>query len=323
MARAPYTVALVGCGGIGYAFGRGWQGSGALSHFHAFAAHPAFRVAGAADPDPAARRELAEAHGLPVFAEAGELLAACPADVVVLAAPDHTHPALLRRIADYRPRAVLCEKPLAPSLAEAEALARLYEDAGIGLCVNYSRRFLPEYADLRELLARGGLGRLQSALIYYSRGLRHNASHYLDLLLWWFGEPERVLVEGRRPGMSPDDPSVSLFLGYAAGLEVRLVALEDGALRINEIDLVGATGRLRLDTLGELTREALAPHPDYPGLEIFAPAESRQVDLNQALPQAAEALRRWLDGEAELVSGPRDSVALHRLLDRIAKNATY
>lgn len=325
MARAPHRVALVGCGGIGYAFGRARKdgpGGGALSHFQAFSEHPAFRVVGVADPDPAARGEIAHMHGVPAFAEAGELLDACRADVVVIAAPDHTHPALLRQIAPFRPRAVLCEKPLAQSLAEAEALAKLYEDAGIALCVNYSRRFLPGYAALRELLASGGLGRLQSALIYYSRGFRHNASHYLDLLLWWFGEPKSIITDGRRPGLSPDDPSLSLTLGYPDGLEVRLVALEDGALRINEMDIIGSTGRLRLDTLGELTRFALTEHPDYPGLQIFAPAERRSLDLNLALPAAAETLRLWLEGAGALTSTAQDSLALHRLMDRITQEDT-
>lgn len=325
MAHAPHTVALVGCGGIGYAFGRARKdgmGHGALSHFQAFATNPGFRIVGVADPDPAARREIAEGHGVPAFAEAGELLAACPADVVVIATPDHTHPALLRQIAQFRPRAVLCEKPLAQSLAEAEELAKLYEDAGIALCVNYSRRFLPEYAAMRELLASGGLGRLQSVLIYYSRGLRHNASHYLDLLLWWFGGPQTIQTGGRRPGLSPDDPSLSLTLSYPDGLEVRLVGLEDGALRINEIDIIGASGRLRLDTLGELTRFALAEHPDYPSLQVFALAERRSVDLNQALPAAAETLRLWLEGAGTLTSTAQDSLALHRLLDTITQEDT-
>lgn len=322
MTGAPHDVVLLGCGGIGYRFGRGRDGLGALSHFHAILAQPRLRLAAVADPDPEVRGEIARLHGLPAFAKAQELFSACPAQAAVIAAPDRTHPELLRLAADQGLRAVLCEKPLAGALAEAEELVGLLERAGTTLCVNYSRRFLPEYADMRRLMAAGELGRLESLLVYYSRGFRHNASHYLDLLLWWLGEPERVRVDGSRPGIAPDDPTLSVTLAYADGLEARLVGLSDGALRINEIDIIGTQGRMTLDTLGALTRYSPAALPGYPGLTAFAPKESRQVELDQALPNAAAHLADLLDGVAGPVSGGRHSLALHRLMDRILMEDT-
>jgi predicted dehydrogenase len=319
---APHSVVLLGCGDIGYRFGRGWEGSGALSHFHAILAQPRLRLVGVADPDPTVRREIARLHGLPAFTTAEELFSACPAEAAVIAAPDQTHPELLRHAAAHGLRAVLCEKPLASSLAEAEELVRLLEDAGAALCVNYSRRFLPEYEDMRRHMAAGELGRLESLLIYYSRGFRHNASHYLDLLLWWLGEPMRVRVDGRRPGISPDDPTLSLTLGYADGLEARLVGLSDGTLRINEIDIIGTRARMTLDTMGTLTRCSPAEHPDYPGLTVFVPGHAARADLNQALPNAAAHLADVLDGAAKPLSTGRDSLALHRLMDRILREDT-
>ena len=322
MTGAPHGVVLLGCGGIGYRFGKGWKGAGALSHLHAILAQPRLCLLGVADPDPEVRAEITRLHGLPAFATAQELFSACPAQAAVIAAPDRTHPELLRLAAGHGLRAVLCEKPLAGSLAEAEELVGLLERAGALLCVNYSRRFLPEYVDMRRRMAAGDLGRLESLLVYYSRGFRHNASHYLDLLLWWLGEPERVRVDGKRPGIAPDDPTLSVTLAYADGLEARLVGLSDGALRINEIDIIGTRGRLTLDTLGALTQYSPAAHPDYPGLAVFAPKRAARADLNQALPNAAAHLADLLDGAAEPVSTGRDSLALHRLMDRILMEDT-
>ncbi|SNS11648.1 myo-inositol 2-dehydrogenase / D-chiro-inositol 1-dehydrogenase [Humidesulfovibrio mexicanus] len=322
MAGAPHGVVLLGCGGIGYRFGRGRNGLGALSHLHAILAQPRLRLLGVADPDPATRAEIARLYGLPAFATAQELFSACPAQAAIIAAPDRTHPELLRLAAAQDLRAVLCEKPLAGSLAEAEELVGLLERAGAALCVNYSRRFLPEYADMRRRMAAGELGRLESLLVYYSRGFRHNASHYLDLLLWWLGEPERVRMDGKRPGITPEDPTVSVTLAYADGLEARLVGLSDGVLRINEIDVIGTRGRLTLDTLGALTHYSPAALPDYPGLTAFTPDAPRQVALDQALPNAAAHLADVLDGAALPVSTGRDSLALHRLMDRILMEDT-
>ena len=103
-------------------------------------------------------RALAAEFGVPSFAELDALLAHPAVDAVDIATAVETH-------RDYALRAaasgkhVLCQKPLAPSFAEAVALVRDCEAAGVRLMVNENWRWRPWYRATRDLLDRGAIGR--------------------------------------------------------------------------------------------------------------------------------------------------------------------
>jgi predicted dehydrogenase len=87
-----------------------------------------------------------------------------------------------------------CEKPLALSYEDVQQIVSLYKEKNIYLQVNFTRRFLKEFYEIEKIISDGKLGQLESVTFYYSRGLIHNASHYLDLINWFIGETEQNLV---------------------------------------------------------------------------------------------------------------------------------
>ncbi len=80
---------------------------------------------------------------------------------VVIAAATDAHPTLLRAAVDAG-LAVFCEKPLAPSAAEAARLARDVEGHGERIQIGYPRRFDAGFVMAREALGSGRLGWLHS-----------------------------------------------------------------------------------------------------------------------------------------------------------------
>jgi predicted dehydrogenase len=102
-------------------------------------------------------RALAAEHGVPSFGELDALLAHPAVDAVDIATAVETH-------RDYALRAakagkhVLCQKPLAPSFAEAVSLVRDCEAAGVGLMVNENWRWRPWYRAARDLLDCEAIG---------------------------------------------------------------------------------------------------------------------------------------------------------------------
>jgi predicted dehydrogenase len=160
------------------------------------------------DPDAARARELAGRFGVEhVCGELDELLR-LDLDVVVVASPNATHAPTC--IAALRSGAhVLCEKPLATSVAEAEAMARAAEESGRELMVAFANRFRPEVAALRTAMRERGLGGVESIRCgwlrrngipgvgtwFTSRALSGGGvlidlgSHLLDLAVWLSGRP--------------------------------------------------------------------------------------------------------------------------------------
>ena len=143
--RAPLRVALIGAGFI----------SG--QHAPAWVATPDARIVAICDVDIAratARRDQFAALGQPniaLYTSVEEMFASTQLDAVDIATRPETHHALVEAAAS-RGMAVLCQKPLAPSFAEAAAIVDVCQQAGVRFMVNEMWRFLPWFRDLRRLL---------------------------------------------------------------------------------------------------------------------------------------------------------------------------
>ena len=136
----------------------------ALSYVHALKAMPGVELI-AADPDGAAAPDDAP-RGAQLAAELGvayvdsydEAFAWGP-DAVVIAAETSRHRALVERAAAAGVH-VLCEKPLATTVADAVAMREACERAGVILMVAYPVRFAPGMRDAIAELQSGRLGRI-------------------------------------------------------------------------------------------------------------------------------------------------------------------
>jgi len=131
---------------------------------------------------------------------------------------------------------VLCEKPMAATVVECEAMIAAAAKSRALLAVGLFRRFFPVAQTIRDLVRRQPLGAVkrfeiseggpfnwpaQSASFFQkanSQGgvLADLGVHVLDLLLWWFGPPERVRYEDDTMGGL--EANCRLELAFAGGV---------------------------------------------------------------------------------------------------------
>jgi predicted dehydrogenase len=120
------------------------------------------RLVGLVSSSPARSASAAQSLGVEAAYDSVELLLADPAvDVVHIATPNATH----RELALAAIRAgkhVVCEKPLATSVADAAELVAAAATAGVVATVPFAYRFHPMVREARARLAGGGPGRLHS-----------------------------------------------------------------------------------------------------------------------------------------------------------------
>lgn len=161
-------------------------GFGAYAHLPALVAHPGFDVVAIASPtraaDIAKERNLAHA-----FTSCKEMLAGCELDAVVVAAPPFTHHEdVLAALAAGKH--VLCEKPFALSVAQAQEMLEASTRAGTACGVAHEFRFVPQRMALKQLVSNGHLAPLREIEITHLAGnLRTNGDRKRS---WWF-ERER------------------------------------------------------------------------------------------------------------------------------------
>ncbi|MCC7271380.1 MAG: Gfo/Idh/MocA family oxidoreductase [Alphaproteobacteria bacterium] len=142
--------------------GAGWVTEHHLDGYRALADRA--RVVAIADPSEAARARRAAAYAIPgIYADVGAMLAAERLDAVDVAVPREHHAAVCLAVAE-RGLPILCQKPLAPMLGEAEELVRRI-GGRVRLMVHENWRFRPHYRLMRRWLDEGRIGRPRQAVM--------------------------------------------------------------------------------------------------------------------------------------------------------------
>src|SRR5262249_29579637 len=118
---------------------------------------PRARVVAVCDPDPRKAGRRAEEFGVPAtYQDAEAMFGTETLDALDVASPRETHAAWVEAAAS-RGIDVLCQKPLTPTLADAEALVRRI-DGKARLMVHENWRFRPWYRELKRWIDQGELG---------------------------------------------------------------------------------------------------------------------------------------------------------------------
>src|SRR6201995_5260613 len=144
----------------------GLFGAGRIGRVHAasLAAHPRTELAVVHDPVEVAAHEIAALYGATPSGDADAILGDPAIDAVIIASPTPTHVDLLTACARAG-KAVLCEKPIDLDLARVDACWEEIRGLNATVMVGFNRRFDPPFAEMRERVADGEIGRLEQLLI--------------------------------------------------------------------------------------------------------------------------------------------------------------
>ncbi|MCS6827576.1 MAG: inositol 2-dehydrogenase [Caldilinea sp.] len=178
-------------------------GAGRISHVHARAVgEVGARLVAVYDVMTAAAEKLAERYGGGVEQSVEAVLARADVDAVIIATPTDTHVDYIIRCAEAG-KAVLCEKPLAANVTEAQRCVDRVGHLQQVIQIGFNRRFDPSHHALQRALAAGEIGTLEQLIItsrdpspppaeYLARsgGLFQDMTiHDFDMARWLLQEP--------------------------------------------------------------------------------------------------------------------------------------
>jgi len=136
-------------------------GLGAMGRNHARVAAdlPGVKLVGVADPSEGSRRSYLPMAGVNVYADYREMLDKEKPDFVTVAVPTELHKEVSLE-AMSRKIHVLVEKPIAPSVAEADAMIEAAKKHGVKLMVGHLERFNPAVLELKRRVSKGEIGKI-------------------------------------------------------------------------------------------------------------------------------------------------------------------
>lgn len=264
-------------------------GAGYYARFHVEAWKSIERAEylGICDLIPGKADELAKRFGIAgSYNEVGRMLDDLQPDLLDIATPPESHLAVARA-AFERGITVICQKPLAPTCAEAIELVELAESHRTGLFVHENFRFRPWFREAKNLLSQNRIGAVHSLAFRLRPGdgqgknayldrqpyfqkmprflVHETAIHFIDTFRFLLGEITAVTARLRRlnPAIAGEDAGYIIF-EFGNGVTAlfdgnRLNAHPAGnpALTMGEMWLEGSAGVLRLDGAARLW---WAPH---------------------------------------------------------------
>lgn len=249
---ARYRAALIGLGRIASTIDDEVQGYSAVmlpyAHMACYREVPEIEVVAAADPYAEQRDAFRQRWGVEhLYADYHELLERERPDIVSVATSAKPRPAIVIDCARAGVRAIYAEKPIAFSLAEADAMIATCRENGAKLAIGCTRRWDAYWNQAKGLITEGAIGRVLQVTAYGQAGLSHNGSHLIDLVrylaggnvAWVFGE-----MESDSKAASDDDLMGNGYLAFDNGVRAFIRTWPSGSANW-EFEVIGETGRLR------------------------------------------------------------------------------
>lgn len=324
--RMNHSVALIGLGAIGMLYDLKLPESEyVLCHARAFSQHPDFKLIGSVEPEAMLRKKFSEIYKAPTFSNLLALVTRFSPDVVVVASTTNTHLTIIDELLRYcKPQLILCEKPLAYSADEAQAIVELCHLKEVELFVNYIRRADPGVIEVKSRLMSGQIASPFKAIVWYSKGLLHNGSHFLDLMNFWFGPVKETSLIDPGRNLGDQDAEPDFWMNFENCSTIFCSAKEENFSHYT-IEVVASNGRLRYEQSGVINWQSVSKHPTLDHYrQLKASSEVIENDMSRYQYRIVEQLSKALKGLAHtLCAGEEGAIAvqwLEKLLKERAKN---
>ncbi len=297
-----YSVGIVGCGGIG------------RDHAQNYLKIPGVKVVSGAELDAEKSESFQREFGAErMYPNYEEMLEKEELDIVSVCTWPTTHCEVVLRAAESGAKAIMCEKPLAVNLDEADRMVEACDRSGIVLATGHQHRFDPQFVKARELIDLGEIGDPVLFWSHCSLDLMNNGSHVADMLNylngdrkieWVIGQIDRrhkTFGQANHPDLPVEDTALG-HIKYENGLEA-VIELGEFAPQNWQFHLYGSGGMIDVNL------------PGGPQLRFISEKSGGWVipdlePVNSRLKEMEELISAIEHGREHLSSGRKGKAAL-------------
>ena len=183
---AKYRVGMIATGYIARWHARGWE------------AVDEVEMVALADSHEGARSAFGEEFGISRrYTDYREMLDEEDLDIVSVCSWHLQHAEMVIAAAARKPKVILCEKPMAACLGEADDMIVACERNGVKLAIAHQFRFWTGWEEAKRLVQSGAIGEPLRLWSLGAAGLLNYSTHLVDLMRWLLDEPRTEWVMGQ------------------------------------------------------------------------------------------------------------------------------
>jgi predicted dehydrogenase len=224
MSKKEYHAGIIGCGAI------------ARAHANMYMKNEKTALVAAADINPHMLKIFAEEFNVTsTYTNYEEMLEREDLDIVSVCTWHGSHAEITVAAAERGVKGIICEKPMAVSLGQADAMIEACERSGTKLTVEHVRRYNPVNVKARRLIMNGAIGQPIAVISRVSDGLLNWGTHIIDQARFLLGDPETEWVIGQVERKTDRYERAIPIEDLCAGL----VCFSNGARLVIECDLPG------------------------------------------------------------------------------------
>jgi predicted dehydrogenase len=282
-----YRVGIVGCGGIG------------SIHAAAYLSIEGVELVACSDVNAANLNAFSGKYGVArKYSDYREMLESGGLDIVSVCTWPKTHCAVTVEAAKSGIRAIMCEKPLAVNLDEADRMIDICRKHGVNLAVGHEHRFDPQSVKAREMIEAGVIGNPKLLWGHCSLDLMNNGTHVIDLVnylnmdagaIWVMGQIDR---RGKRfgaanhPDMFVEDMAIG-HIKYDNGAEATIELGEFAPQDYNFL-VIGGKGQIEVNAPEGPLKIVGENGTQYPELWRANPFNLEMSELIKAIEEGRE-----------------------------------
>jgi 1,5-anhydro-D-fructose reductase (1,5-anhydro-D-mannitol-forming) len=309
----------------------------------AIARHPDSRLLGVASSSAARARVFAETHGIErAYESYASLLDDNDIDIVLITTPNGLHAEQVIEAAAAG-KHILCDKPLATSVADAQQAVEACRDAGVKLGINFEFRHAQPFIDIRDVIRAGTIGEVQTVHIESCGGVvplagwhtdpdlawlgvtANTGVHIYDLLRFLLGTEVYELVVmmdvGRRAAAEMETTSLAL-LRLDNGALAHVAASQSSPQPVNDFVIHGSGGRIDSRGLGSLARLLRSGTPQVEvRVTTDRGVETRDYDVSDVFERSVAAFAQAVASDSEPSPSGVDGLISVGVLEAVVKSA--
>jgi len=164
-----------------------------LTHTNAINSHRSYKLVAGLDKNLSQCKKLQKYYNVSAYTSIDKMFANHEIDLAVLSVNSHYLYSTCEKILKQKKiKSIICEKPFSTDIKSGKKLLKISKQKDINIIVNYFRRFHPNLINLKKKIISHKYGECNKCIVEYSKGINAYASHFIDLLVYFFGQVIKV-----------------------------------------------------------------------------------------------------------------------------------